>query len=89
MTILRFEKSAPMVPSSSEDRAEVAAALKATPGTWALLGQRKVPGSARQDAYSVRLGLHGWAMFGPGYEAEARTLFGEHRIYVRYVGGAR
>jgi hypothetical protein len=89
VTTLRFEKPAPLIPFSVESRTEIAKALKLTPGRWALLGQRKVAGSARQDAYSVRNGKPGWSMFGPGFEAEARTLFGEHRIYVRYVDGAR
>jgi hypothetical protein len=89
VTTLRFEKTAPLVPFSDETRAEVAEALKLMPGHWALLGQRKVAGSARQDAYSVRHGKPGWTMFGAGFEAEMRTMFGEHRIYVRYVGGAK
>ncbi|WP_426404249.1 hypothetical protein ACN9M0_24930 [Streptomyces sp. R-07] len=89
MTTLRFEKAAPLIPFSDEARSEVAEALKLVPGRWALLGRRKVAGSARQDAYSVRNGKPGWAMFGTGFEAEMRTLFGEHRIYVRYVGAAQ
>lgn len=85
MTALRFEKPAPLIPYSFAARSEIAEALKLTPGRWALLGQQKAAGSARQAAYSVRNGKPGWAMFGPGFEAEARTLFGEHRIYVRYT----
>lgn len=88
MTTLRFEKPAQHMPHNADTRAEIAEALKQTPGTWALIGARAVAGSARQDAYSVRRGVAGWSMFGPGYEAEARTLFGEHRVYVRYTGGA-
>lgn len=89
MTTLRFEKPAPLIPFSVESRTEIAEALKLTPGRWVLLGQRKAAGSARQDAHSVRYGKPGWAMFGAGFEAESRTLFGEHRIYVRYVDGDR
>lgn len=85
---LRFEKPAPPVPKGSDARSAFAQALKQAPGRWALLGRRSVPTSARQNAYSVRHGQSGWAMFGPGYEAECRTIFGEHRIYVRYTGVA-
>ncbi|MFD9047633.1 hypothetical protein [Streptomyces zaomyceticus] len=89
MTTLRFEKPAPLVPFDVEERSEIAEALKLTPGRWILLGQREASASARQDAYLVRNGKSSWAMFGAGFEAESRTLFGEHRIYVRYTGGGR
>ncbi|MFE2469786.1 hypothetical protein [Streptomyces mirabilis] len=84
---IRFEFPAPSIPLPPETREAFVAALRARPGTWALMGQHSSPGSARQAAYCIR-----WALrlrsFQPAgaFEADAKTVMGEHRVYVRYVG---
>ncbi|RAJ70207.1 hypothetical protein K378_01372 [Streptomyces sp. Amel2xB2] len=87
----RFDAPAPDVLRTAKSRAAFADALRGRPGEWALLGQQTTRGTAGQDAYEIRRGLRpANAGFTAGeFEAEAKTLFGEHRVYVRYVGGAR
>ncbi|MFJ5532380.1 hypothetical protein [Streptomyces sp. NPDC093261] len=87
---VRFESLAPMAPRAREKRAAFADALRKRPGDWALLGQHADGTQARYDAYQIRnaeLGRN--EAFAPAgsFEAEARTLMGEARVYVRYVGG--
>lgn len=84
---IRFEPPAPPVPRTRENRKAVADALRACPGQWALIGCHTNSGSARTGAYEIRKALRG-DMFGPpgAFEAEAKTLFGEHRVYARYMG---
>ena len=85
-TIIRFEESAPVESRTDDYFSAFVSALKARPKVWALLGTYSTSGSGRQAAYAIRRGL--FARFaGGGFESEARTLFGEHRVYVRYVGG--
>lgn len=90
---VRFEPDSYPVPRALEDRQAFADALRAQPGTWALLGTHRTSGTARQSAYEIRLATGGPrnTPFAPSksFEAEARTMFGEYRVYVRYVGGAR
>ncbi|WP_063735581.1 hypothetical protein [Streptomyces sp. RTd22] len=89
---IRFDSPAPPVPRLPRSRAAFAAALRERSGEWALLGQHHTAGCARQDAYEIRRALRpANAAFGPAgeFEAEARTLGGEYRVYVRHVGGER
>lgn len=83
---IRFEAPAPHPPRFAESLAAVAAALRARPGEWALLGRYSTSGAARQTAYEIRHGLH-HAFTEGGFEAQAKTLCGEYRVYVRYAGG--
>ncbi|MGW7355153.1 hypothetical protein ACWGI0_00280 [Streptomyces sp. NPDC054802] len=85
---VRFEDPARPIPGNSADREAFAAALRAFPGHWALYGAHvSSAGSARQLAYAIRHGLGYRALTPAGdFEVEFRTLFGEHRIYIRYVG---
>ena len=85
---IRFEQPAYILATGAEARSAVAQTLVARLGEWGLLGTWTNPGSIRQTAYCIRRGLSGWQMFGPGFEAEAVTMFGEHRLYARYVGMA-
>lgn len=73
-----------------ESRRLFADALRARPGEWALLGKYSTAGTGRQSAYEIRNALGPKDQpFAPAgsFEAEARTMLGEHRVYVRYVGG--
>lgn len=85
----QFEEPAPLVPRTRATRGAFADALRARRGVWALLGQHATSGAARQDAYEIRRAIRPTnAGFADGvFEAEARTLVGEHRVYVRFVGG--
>lgn len=83
---IRFEFPAPSIPLPPEARNAFAAALRARPGAWALMGQHQSPGSARQMAYSIRQAHT--TTFAPAgaFEADAKTVMGEHRVYARYLG---
>jgi hypothetical protein len=84
--IVSFETPTPPVPKGEKSLEGFAAALRTAPGKWALLGQHSgTPGAVRTYAWSIRQGgpeLPGRS-FGPGFEAETRTMLGEQRIYVR------
>ncbi|MFD5709546.1 hypothetical protein ACFWHW_03975 [Streptomyces pharetrae] len=88
MTAIRFEEPAPLPLRRVESLTAFAAALRGRPGHWALLGQYPTSNTARQTAYEIRRSMKTGFDCG-GFEAEARTLFGEHRVYVRYAGGAQ
>jgi hypothetical protein len=84
---VRFEFPAPGLPLAPETRDAFVAALRARPGVWALMGQHRSAGSARQLAYSIRRADQIRAFRPAGaFEADAKTVLGEHRVYVRYVG---
>lgn len=91
-TTVRFDAPAPDILRRPESRAVFAAALKDRPGEWALFGKCLTQSTASTYAWEIRNARSmGMAPFAPAgaFEAESRTLFGEHRVYVRYVGGAR
>ncbi|MEU8907038.1 hypothetical protein [Streptomyces mirabilis] len=84
---IRFEFPAPSIPLPPETREAFVAALRARPGAWALMGQHSSPGAARQTAYSIRRAVRTRCFRPAGaFEAEAKSVMGEHRVYVRYVG---
>lgn len=85
MPELRFDGPTEPVPSPSVCE-EFAEKLKANMGEWALIGKCRTFGSAGQRAYMFRHGLQKGFEPKGAFEAEARTLLGEHRVYVRYVG---
>lgn len=84
---IRFEAASPPVPCGN-GLTEFTTMLRARPREWALLGQCVTGGAARQRAYEIRHGINRAFRQG-GFEAQAATLFGEHRVYVRWTGGAR
>jgi len=89
-TPIRFEEPAPRAPRGAKSRQVFADALRARPGEWALLGQYSNPGTARTTAYDIRQTKNAQDQpFAPSgaFEVEQRTIVGEHRLYVRYVGG--
>lgn len=88
---VHFETPATPAPLSQESLAAFADALRERPGMWAFLRSCTTPGSAGQSAYEIRKAARNYRPFKPfspagDFEAEARTIFGEHRVYVRYVG---
>lgn len=69
--------------------AEIAAALKQRPGEWAVVRRTDTANKSGAAAQAIRSGrLRAYAPTG-AYEAVARTVDGEHRVYARYVGGAK
>ncbi|MFK0172633.1 hypothetical protein ACIQU5_27935 [Streptomyces sp. NPDC090306] len=83
---IRFDAPAPEVRRDDQALRDFAATLRAKPGEWALLGRDTNGNCARQKAYDLRRGA--LPQFRDGrYEAETHTMFGEPRVYVRYVGG--
>ena len=90
MITVRFDEPAYEPPRRVESRQAFADALRARPGEWALLGKYDTPGVMRQEAYAIRHVLDPKDQpFAPAgsFEAISRSMCGEHRIYVRYVGG--
>jgi hypothetical protein len=87
---IRFDAPAPAIPRKAE-RAEFVRKLKEAPDEWALLGKTGTMGSGTSLAWMIRNGHKSMSDFLPvgSFEAEARTLLGEHRIYVKYVGQAQ
>ena len=83
---IRFDEPAHPALRSDDSLAAFTAALRAQPGQWALLGRYSTPGCMRTAAYEIRHGLNP-AFRSARYEAQSRSMFGEHRVYVRYVGG--
>lgn len=89
---VRFEEPACEPFRRVETRELFADALRARPGEWALLGKYATAGTMRQAAYEIRNALDPKDRpFAPAgsFEAIARSMLGEHRVYVRYVGGER
>lgn len=86
--IVHFEENVQGVPHADERRL-FSTALRRNPGRWALLGALKNPAVARQYAYCIRTAKENMHMFAPAgyFEAEAKTMLGTTRIYVRYTGG--
>lgn len=88
--LVRFEEPAPRAPHGLRARWAFANELRNRPMAWALLGAYKNGGCARSSAYNIRHALMGKDHpFGPpgAFEAEARSMLGQHRVYVRFVGG--
>ncbi len=95
--VARFEEETPLLLPNAEEWAAFADALRMRPGVWALFGQYSgASGGARQYAYALRNGgatpgchrVPGAQVFDPpgSFEFTHRLMFGENRIYVRFVG---
>jgi hypothetical protein len=88
---VRFDEPAHDALRRPESLQAFADALRARPGEWALLGKYSTQGAMRQASYEIRIVRERKdRVFAPAgsFEAESRTMLGEHRVYVRYVGGA-
>ncbi|UQA91617.1 hypothetical protein [Streptomyces halobius] len=92
MVEIQFEEP-PAVPGAVRrprgEHAEIAAELRKAPGQWALVGLQPTAKSAGSVSYAIRTAKL-LAYDPPGsFEAVARTVDGEHRLYVRFMGDAR
>ncbi|MFD9868530.1 hypothetical protein ACFXI8_27175 [Streptomyces niveus] len=84
-----FEQPGHPVPRSPDAITAFASALREQPGQWALFGTHRNSACARQNAYQIRTARGPKdQVFAPAgsFETLSRTLFGEHRVYVRFVG---
>lgn len=94
MDEIRFEPLPPKPTAASEHplplvafHLRTAAALRERPGEWAFVRTAASHSAAKCGAYQIAAGnLHSYQPRGH-FEAAARTVDGEHRIYVRFVGG--
>lgn len=98
MTAIHFEDEAPGIPETLDEIQAFADGLREHPGRWALYGQQPgAMGSTRSEAWGIRRAgtrMDGTVysrrltLFAPvnSFETHAVTLFGERRIYVRFVG---
>jgi hypothetical protein len=92
MTDIRFEDPPPRKagPGGTDPRsaanAYTADTLRARRGEWALISIRATQRRASSYAYGIRTGmLHAFRPAG-AFEAKARTVGKQHRVYARYVG---
>jgi hypothetical protein len=87
MSTLKFESPPPSRSASPKGHhIEVAKELKERPGEWAIVGVYAHSGSSSAVARQLRAGLIP-AYAPPGsFEAMARTIDGEARVYARFVG---
>jgi hypothetical protein len=64
-----------------------ASVLRSRPREWGIVSTYTTSSIAASIAQSIRRGTTAaWRPVG-AYEAMARTVKGEHRVYARYVGG--
>lgn len=86
MSEVRWEQP----PPSGNDRydwAAIGAQLVARPGEWAMVAVARNVGTSSQMAKKIRTSdYHPLAALGR-FEAVARTVDGEPRVYARYIGG--
>lgn len=82
MSVIRWEDPPD---SMSYDWPCIAADLKMRPGVWAIVAVPRNAGLAGQMAKHIRQSAYE-AMHGAQFEATARTVEAEHRVYARYVG---
>lgn len=68
------------------DWARIADDLKANPGEWALVAVCPNPTTAASTARYIRNGKY--KPLGAGFDAVARTVDGEPRVYACYIGEA-
>jgi hypothetical protein len=65
----------------------IAAALRARPTRWAIVCVEPDRASAGQTAHRIKIG-HIQSFYPAGrFEAKARTVGDECRVYARYIGG--
>lgn len=87
---VRFEEPTPRALRGARARQVFADALRVRPKEWALIGTYSNAGSMHTTAYDIRHAKNPQDQpFAPAgsFEVESRSMVGEHRVYVRYVGG--
>lgn len=84
---IRWEDPPPPLGGRSQDRvhADLAARLRKRPRQWGMIGTYARANTAASTAQMIRNARLG--AYGPAgtYEAVARTVGGEHRVYARYA----
>jgi hypothetical protein len=83
--VLRWEEPPARRNGVVRDWVAIAADLKAQPGEWAIIAVCVNQPLAGQTARQVRDSSYA-ALRDGRYEAKARSVDGEHRVYARYVG---
>jgi hypothetical protein len=81
---LQWEAPPPRPDRQNRDWPAIATALKGRPGDWLVAATCPTVNTAAVIAHHVRAGKY--PAVAEGFEAVARTVYGEHRVYVRYVG---
>jgi hypothetical protein len=69
--------------------ADVARKLKARPKQWAVVSTYPNSRTAGATASAIRAGRVTAYLPVGEWEATSRTVDGEHRVYARYMGGAK
>lgn len=82
----RWEEPPPRVRGGVHDWAAIAEALKARPQEWAMVAVLNNSVNAGSTARHIREG--NYAALASGFDAVARTVDGEARIYARFMGDA-
>lgn len=82
---LRADTPSYPLPKPGAARHQAAWVLRNHPGVWFLLGTAGQTGTGKTFSWQIRNGAKGWSMFGEGFEAISRTMFGEYRLYARWV----
>lgn len=86
MSAIRWEEPPARSHGRAYDWAAIGAALKAKPGQWALAVVCPNTATAGSTARYVRAGAYHALRELGRFEATARTVEGEARVYARYVG---
>lgn len=73
-------------PTSRTNHGVAATRLRRRPGRWGVVATYVTASSAASAANMVRTGKTASYTPAGAFEATARTVDGEHRVYARYVG---
>lgn len=84
--IVRWEDPPRRGLGESHNWSGIDADLKLRPEQWALAVVCRNPSTAGQTARHIRDGGYQPMTPAGAFEATARTIDGEHRVYARYVG---
>ena len=68
------------------DHVAVAAELKAHPGQWAIISRHRTAAAAATAAGRIKCGFPAAYKPAGAFDAVARTVNGEHRMYAMYRG---
>lgn len=81
---LLWEQPPPRHNGPKYDWAEIGEALRSRPNEWAMVGVFLNQPTAGCTARNIREGKYG--ALGHGFDAKARTVDGQARVYARYTG---
>ncbi|MEU6725588.1 hypothetical protein ABZ917_17925 [Nonomuraea wenchangensis] len=87
---IRFEDPPPPLRTWAQsepfDYPRIASVLCKKPGRWALIGVVGTPLRASGAAHRIRAGLVETLAIRGAFDAVARSVDGEYRVYARYLG---